>query len=819
MNDTGKAKLPGLPRISTGNQALDGWIAAVNERLEVREGNRGNPFERVVLLRELTALGLDSTQWGKKTGTAIAGVMVQSPDGTFTRVPIDAFADEIRKTRLYRDLTGAIDDAGRFDSYPAQVKSLLLNSIAEAASQRGADIKHLENKLQSATESLASNMTEVTAAVQSVAAGVRQVDFAAAEANRATAGHITQVQARLDDVGGVTIEESMTATADRVTGLAGEFMVKITAGNAVAGFGLAASEDPSGATESTFIVEADKFALTSAFTFVSETTPSATLAGQTWYKASTKVSKYATGTGTTHWVTYTPVIPFGVDTVTGTVYINGAVKINSGGVALQDVRGPVPIYNISLSGLTAYPGRLGGKAKWSSSATLTEANAVTADTAATTALCTALGLTNSSASLKMGDSVTLRSDPGGSSWTTAAAAMFSSYAVYSVAYGSSMFIAAGGNGLLGKSTDGASWTAKTSSFGTSEVGVVAYGLGLFVIAGQSGKRAWSADGETWTAAAAFGAGEYVKGLAYGDGLWVAVGGAKVETSTDGKTWTSGGTVFGSETMYSVAYGNGIWVATGTSGKIYTSTNGTSWTSRTSNNTETIWSVTYGNGRFVAVDNSGRYQVNVDPTTAWPSPASIASAIFQGVCYGNGKFIAVGYGGRLYTSDDGSAWTVRTSGFSTTNLRSVCYGGEKFIATGDAGKIGYSSAPTAVAITGYWSGSAWLNPGVMIDGNAFISGTLSAGTGEFNNVLIRHNGYFESASNTITGGYLNIEVPIAGIGTPLWSWAVDLGSTALGASMIWTDNTETTASFRLFVWTLATGVGYTGSIGTVKIVTY
>ena len=38
MNDTGPAKLPGLARVSTGNSALDGWIQAVSERLEVREG-------------------------------------------------------------------------------------------------------------------------------------------------------------------------------------------------------------------------------------------------------------------------------------------------------------------------------------------------------------------------------------------------------------------------------------------------------------------------------------------------------------------------------------------------------------------------------------------------------------------------------------------------------------------------------------------------------------------------------------------------------------------------------------------------------------
>jgi hypothetical protein len=176
---------------------------------------------------------------------------------------------------------------------------------------------------------LAYTVQEVTAAVKGAAAGVREVSYASANANAATAGKVTQVVARLDDVGGVTIEESMTATADRVAGLAGEYMVKINAGHAVAGFGLAASEDPTGATTSSFIVQANDFAVVSPYTFasVAASTPSAGAIGDTWYQTDTKISKRATATGTGSWVTFTPKVPFGVDTISDYVYLDGGIRV------------------------------------------------------------------------------------------------------------------------------------------------------------------------------------------------------------------------------------------------------------------------------------------------------------------------------------------------------------------------------------------------------------------------------------------------------------------------------------------------------------
>ena len=56
--DTGKARLPALPAVNAQDPSLRNWISAVAERLEVREGSRGNPYERAVTVREMVGLGL-----------------------------------------------------------------------------------------------------------------------------------------------------------------------------------------------------------------------------------------------------------------------------------------------------------------------------------------------------------------------------------------------------------------------------------------------------------------------------------------------------------------------------------------------------------------------------------------------------------------------------------------------------------------------------------------------------------------------------------------------------------------------------------------
>lgn len=1036
-----KAKLPALPRVATGNAALDNWVQAVSERLEVREGARGDRLEQVITRRDLEILGLDTTRWASTTAsTATGGLLVSQPEGGYATISMDAFSEELRKTKLYRDLALKLNDVSRFDAYPDEVKALLLNSIADEAAKRGAEVRRLDSRIQDETKSLAYTLTEVTASMTGSLAGVRDVMFASATESNATAGKVTQIEARLDDVGGVTIEDAMIATADAVTGLEGQYTVKVNAGGAVAGFGLAATESLAGATTSAFIVQADKFAVVSPgygnhipfgvdasgayingslrvnatgatldslatatgvyisydtqfFKYTSTGTASNTtvnltanltgtltgfvtwsvlsgytgtvptagttnswalaIADMTGDSASFQATKVDGGTTYTDTVTVaklrdgsdsviglltneshtlpassggvvsawtgaggtfkvyqgltditttcafsvltntsaltgtTPIIgaatgvysitgagswadasnltsitfraTFGTTTIdkvfslskslTGTVG-QGQVKGTSfkrgasvttptggtfasptatsagwtdgipaddntplwmstrlftsdglspqqavwttpakvgtpstgirsvfsvlgttasigatdatwhvtpattdvfmatqtstdNGVTWGAITGKVQIKGeqgaqgetgvgsltlyAELDGLTSFPGRLAGKAKWSASTSLTEANAITADTAATTTVCTARGLAVSTANLELGDTVTLKSTPGGVTWTAGSIPAFGAATIQSIAYGNGVYVAVGASGYLATSTNGTSWTARTSTFGTTAIDCVHFYNGLFVIGGASGKRAWSEDGITWTATAVFGAGtENVAGITCSNtsGIWTAVGGAKAETSVDGRTWVASGTVFGTKTMYAVAFGAGMYVAVGSAGAIYTSTNGAAWTVRTSSSTADINSVAYGDGRFVTVDALGRVAVNSSPTLTWPTPTAVTTA-FYGVAYGNRQFVAVGASGALYTSPDAGTWTSRTSGFSTTAIYGVCLGNGQFVACGASAKTSYAAAPTPASVSGYWGGTNWLTLGVSIDGNLIVSGTISS----------------------------------------------------------------------------------------------
>ena len=115
-----KVKLPGLPSVNFGDVALNRWAQAVTERLEVREGSRGDPLERVVTVRALTegGAGVSSTRYIPKPGEFV----VDLGGGKQAGIDVSRFAEAIRGTKLYSDLTARIKLAtamreGVYDNY------------------------------------------------------------------------------------------------------------------------------------------------------------------------------------------------------------------------------------------------------------------------------------------------------------------------------------------------------------------------------------------------------------------------------------------------------------------------------------------------------------------------------------------------------------------------------------------------------------------------------------------------------------------------------------------------------------------------------
>jgi hypothetical protein len=116
-----------------------------------------------------------------------------------------------------------------------------------------------------------------------------------------------------------------------------------------------------------------------------------------------------------------------------------------------------------------------------------------------------------------------------------------------------------------------SYHTNNGGFGTTTINGVTYGNGLYVAVGESGQLTTSTDGITWTARTSGFDSTNILGVTYGNGLFVAVGvGGKLTTSTDGITWTARTSGFGVTVIRGVTYGNGLYVAVGAAGVLTTS---------------------------------------------------------------------------------------------------------------------------------------------------------------------------------------------------------------------------------------------------------
>lgn len=325
--DTGKAKLPGLtPPPTTGNRAMDQWVKQVTERMEVREGSRGNPYERAVTMREFKAIVDTTNKIVEPKPSKDGDIEFDLGNGMTATIAIEKFIKSIKELQVYKDLIKRLDDPSRFDNLPGEVREILLRSIADEAAKLGATITRIEKVQAERFKSLAFRVDQVTAAVDGASAGIRELAFATASADFAQAGKVVQLEASLGNYyqdgtpGRAILEEQMTVTADRIAGLRSQWTMKVQAGKYVAGIGLAATESGSGTGTSALIIAADKFAIVNPSTYTAGLTNTPDPAH----------------------------IPFGVDTngiyMNTNVYLRGLMRIDGGGKTLADgLRGSVMV--------------------------------------------------------------------------------------------------------------------------------------------------------------------------------------------------------------------------------------------------------------------------------------------------------------------------------------------------------------------------------------------------------------------------------------------------------------------------------------------
>jgi photosystem II stability/assembly factor-like uncharacterized protein len=137
----------------------------------------------------------------------------------------------------------------------------------------------------------------------------------------------------------------------------------------------------------------------------------------------------------------------------------------------------------------------------------------------------------------------------------------------------SITVAVGYDGKLATSTNGVSWTQRTSSFGTSIINAVtATSTGnRFIAVGEAGKVAFSTNGTAWTQVfptSSFGASSIRSISVSQDGTYLAGGATgKLATSFDGNSWIQRVSAFGTSNINGVFMDNDTALAVGAAGKI------------------------------------------------------------------------------------------------------------------------------------------------------------------------------------------------------------------------------------------------------------
>ena len=177
-------------------------------------------------------------------------------------------------SRIYRSLTNVFADAevlanvdgrvysdlvGGGKTFYYWVSNINVNGIESATSQADGVIGVTQANTQYVLNALTASITNTEL---STALGTRITTVETNASNAASA--TTTITSRLNNFGGagVSIETNASTTANNVTGLQGQYTVKIDNNGYVSGFGLA-STPVNGTPFSDFIIRADRFAISS----------------------------------------------------------------------------------------------------------------------------------------------------------------------------------------------------------------------------------------------------------------------------------------------------------------------------------------------------------------------------------------------------------------------------------------------------------------------------------------------------------------------------------------------------------------------------
>ena len=234
-----------------------------------------------------------------------------------------------------------------------------------------------------------------------------------------------------------------------------------------------------------------------------------------------------------------------------------------------------------------------------------------------------------------------------------------------------LWIAVGGNNLILTSTDGITWTVRTSPLGGStRFNAVSYnGTDLWVAVTQAGEILTSPDGITWTEQTF--AGLIARNVRYSNNLWVIASDNDAYTSTDGETWTLRILPITQQDKptYGLAYnGSNLWIIFMGGFHRHTSADGITWSNHINIGAGGMGSVSaldHDKSSLWIVASIGKGIKTSSDGTTWTTQHTANEAI-NGIAFGNNLWATVGDNGEILTSPTGSTWSSRTSG-TTRNL--------------------------------------------------------------------------------------------------------------------------------------------------------
>jgi hypothetical protein len=228
----------------------------------------------------------------------------------------------------------------------------------------------------------------------------------------------------------------------------------------------------------------------------------------------------------------------------------------------------------------------------------------------------------------------------------------------SIAQNQSIIVTVGASGNIRTSTDGITWTTRTSGT-TRQLNDIIWTGTQFVVVGATGTITTSTDGITWTTRTS-GTTSALTGVAYNGNIHIAlINSTSILTSNDGITWA----------LTTITYGGG------------------------SNPSKVTW----GNNLFIISAGSGNtFPRSSDGLTWITSVNAPENPSPNRVRWTGTQFVAAASGGRVYTSTDGITWVIRISTNtrqSNSGLNGVAFNAERIIVVGENALIVTSPPPT------------------------------------------------------------------------------------------------------------------------------